>query len=790
MKSRNTLMLALLLAAAGPRLQAQTSETHSFASVNKAVPDGSPSGVADVRTVSSPIVNLSKVRVKLRIDGEFNGDLYGYLRHTTSTTTNIAVLLNRAGRTAGDSAGYDDAGFNVTFDDAAENGDVHVYRNVSTVPAGSPLTGTWRPDGRNVDPGVVNDAVPRTATLAGFNGQDASGEWALFLSDLESGGTNMLVSWELDLDGAQRPVVTWAAPADIVYGTALGSSQLNADASVPGTFAYTPAVGAVLHAGSGQTLSVTFTPTDSAGYVSVTTSVTLTVATAPLVITANSTTKVYGAALPPFTASYSGFVNGDTEAVLDTPVSLATTATPASAAGSYPISASEAADGDYSVTFVAGTLTVTPAPLVITADSATKVYGAALPAFSAGYSGFVNGDGPGCLSPAVTFTTPASASSPAGLYQVTPGSAANPNYAITFESGNLTISPAALTIAAADKTKLFGQELPAFTATYSGFVNGDSAAGLTSPVTFSTTASAASPAGTYPITPAGAASPNYTIAYANGLLTIDAANTLAGVSSSVNPSLPGQAVAFTFTVSALAPGAGTPTGSAVFKFDGEGAGTSVPLSDGAATLSRSDLTHTTHTLTVDYAGDGNFTGSSATLSPVQNVNTPPVAGPDTIQRWATNGVKVSLATLLSNDTDADGDPITFVTVTNLSPHGATVERRGNWIYYTPAEGFTEADSFSYIISDGHGATVAGTVTVAIKVDNVPSPNLVLTHLDGTSYRVRLSGIPNKTYRLQYSDGLEPASWQPMTTITTDAFGYGEYTDTNGAAQRYYRSVHP
>jgi hypothetical protein len=60
--------------------------------------------------------------------------------------------------------------------------------------------------------------------------------------------------------------VTWAAPADIVYGTVLGAAQLNATASVPGTFDYTPAAGTVLDAGSAQTLEVTFTPTDIANF--------------------------------------------------------------------------------------------------------------------------------------------------------------------------------------------------------------------------------------------------------------------------------------------------------------------------------------------------------------------------------------------------------------------------------------------------------------------------------------------------------------------------------------------
>jgi parallel beta-helix repeat protein len=76
------------------------------------------------------------------------------------------------------------------------------------------------------------------------------------------------------------PVITWATPAGITYGTALSGSQLDATSSVPGTFAYTPAAGAVLNAGSGQILSVTFTPTDNVDYSTVSVSVTINVAKA------------------------------------------------------------------------------------------------------------------------------------------------------------------------------------------------------------------------------------------------------------------------------------------------------------------------------------------------------------------------------------------------------------------------------------------------------------------------------------------------------------------------------
>src|SRR5438105_1269379 len=94
------------------------------------------------------------------------------------------------------------------------------------------------------------------------------------------------------------PVITWATPADIVYGIALSTTQLNASASVAGTFVYTPAAGAVLNAGAGQTLSVSFTPTDAANYTTATTTISINVLKATPVITwATPADIVYGAAL-------------------------------------------------------------------------------------------------------------------------------------------------------------------------------------------------------------------------------------------------------------------------------------------------------------------------------------------------------------------------------------------------------------------------------------------------------------------------------------------------------------
>ena len=89
------------------------------------------------------------------------------------------------------------------------------------------------------------------------------------------------------------PVIYWATPAAITYGTALGSSQLDATSSIPGTFLYSPAAGTVLAVGS-QTLSVTFTPTDTTDYNTATQTVTLTVNAGTATLSISTTSMGFG----------------------------------------------------------------------------------------------------------------------------------------------------------------------------------------------------------------------------------------------------------------------------------------------------------------------------------------------------------------------------------------------------------------------------------------------------------------------------------------------------------------
>jgi hypothetical protein len=91
--------------------------------------------------------------------------------------------------------------------------------------------------------------------------------------------------------------VTWSAPSNITYGTALGATQLNASASVAGTFTYSPAAGTVLSAGT-QTLTATFTPTDTANYNAASGTVSITVVKATPTITWSTPSSItYGTAL-------------------------------------------------------------------------------------------------------------------------------------------------------------------------------------------------------------------------------------------------------------------------------------------------------------------------------------------------------------------------------------------------------------------------------------------------------------------------------------------------------------
>jgi pectin methylesterase-like acyl-CoA thioesterase len=165
---------------------------------------------------------------------------------------------------------------------------------------------------------------------------------------------------------------------------------------------------------------------------------TLTVDKANLTVTADNKSKVYGAAIPDLTVSYSGFVNGETNSALTTAATATTPATSASVVGTYAITASGATSSNYTFSYVDGTLTVDKAKLTATAKNLARNKGEANPAFVITYNGFVNGDDVSDIT-APTASCNASTTSDAGDYTISLSGGSATNYTIELVNGKLTI---------------------------------------------------------------------------------------------------------------------------------------------------------------------------------------------------------------------------------------------------------------------------------------------------------------------------------------------------------------
>jgi hypothetical protein len=309
----------------------------------------------------------------------------------------------------------------------------------------------------------------------------------------------------------------------------------------------------MLGAGNAQTLFVTFTPTDTTHYLPATALVSINVLKAPLTVTAGNVSRTYGNANLPFSATITGFVNGDTVAVVSGSASLNTAATAMSPIGPYPIvpTLGTLTAANYTfASFVDGTLTVAPSALTIRANDRSKTYGQSVTFVGTEFTtnGLLGSDT--VTNVALTSAGAAAAATAAGSpYSIVPSSATGTglgNYAINYQSAALAVSPAALTLTANGRSKTYGQSV-----TFAG--TEFTTAGLQNSETVGTvtlTSSGAGPTATvagspYSIVPSGASGgtfnpANYTIGYQNGTLTVTQANIVIS-----NPTIVGQTLSFT-----------------------------------------------------------------------------------------------------------------------------------------------------------------------------------------------------------------------------------------------------
>ncbi|PIT01956.1 hypothetical protein TSA1_15125 [Bradyrhizobium nitroreducens] len=252
----------------------------------------------------------------------------------------------------------------------------------------------------------------------------------------------------------------------------------------------------------------------------------LAIGKAALTVAANDASKTYDGLA--FTGgngvTYSGFVNGETSAVLGGTLSYGGTAQGAKNAGSYNLTASGLSSTNYALSYTAGALSIGKAALVVTASDASKTYDGLV--YSGGngasYSGFVNGETSAVLGGTLAYGGTAQGATNAGSYSLTASGLSSNNYTIAYNAGALTIGKAALTVTASDAGKTY--DGLAFSGgngvTYSGFVNGETAAALGGTLAYGGTAQGATNAGSYNLTASGLTATNYAISYTAGALTI------------------------------------------------------------------------------------------------------------------------------------------------------------------------------------------------------------------------------------------------------------------------------
>ncbi len=151
------------------------------------------------------------------------------------------------------------------------------------------------------------------------------------------------------------------------------------------------------------------------------------------VVTANSYTREYGEPNPAFEYT--------SDIPLDGTPSITCTATEISAPGVYPIVITQGTETNAGLIYVDGTLTITKAPLTITAKSYTINEGDAMPTFEVEYDGFKNDETADDLTSQPTISCTASDTYTEGIYDITVSGAASDNYDISYVAGKLTVAP-------------------------------------------------------------------------------------------------------------------------------------------------------------------------------------------------------------------------------------------------------------------------------------------------------------------------------------------------------------
>ncbi|WP_298433262.1 putative Ig domain-containing protein, partial [Geobacter sp.] len=608
-----------------------------------------------------------------------------------SATASVTLTVNKA------SATVTLGGLSATYDGTAKSA------TATTTPAGKSVTFTY--NGSAAAPTAAGSyTVVGTVTDPNYTGSAT--------------GTLVIAK--------ATPVITWATPSAVAVGTALSSTQLNAGASVPGTFIYTPAAGTVLDTAGSVTLKADFTPTDTTNYTTATKSVSITVNTkqAPVITWATPTAITYGTALSatqlnaqasvPGTFTYSPAAG----AILD--------------AGSRTLTATFTPDDttNYTTTTASVTLTVDKAAATVTLGGLSATYDGTAKSATATTT-------PAGKSVTFTYNGSATVPSAAGSYTVV-GTVADPNYTGS-ATGTLVIARATPTIAWATPsavavgTALSSTQLNATASVPGTFVYTPAAGTVLDTAGTVTLKSDFTPTDTT----------NYATATATVSLTVNAAPNQAPTMTAIPAATITAPAAFSYQVTAADPEnqtlsytlAGNPSGMTI---------------SSTGLISWPTSVAGTYTITVKATDPGGLSASQSftlTVSSAATTNQAPVISSQPV----TNGYKEGYYYYQVQASDPDGDALRYSLAAR--PSGMTINAATGLIYWRPES--------------------TGTYTVTVKVTD--PAGLSATQ----SYRLAITDRPsNSSPRITST---------PVTTATVDApYAYDvQATDYNGDTL-YYR----
>ena len=286
----------------------------------------------------------------------------------------------------------------------------------------------------------------------------------------------------------------------------------------------------------------------------------------------------------------------------------------------------------------------------------------------------------------------------------------------------------------------------------------------------------------------------YTLTFTDGALTsgtssafnITSATPVLALTSSQNPASSSTSVFFTAAVSGAV---GMPTGTVRFRTNGIAFGSQATLVSGSATSGGIIVPRgATNIVVAEYSGDGNYLAATNTLHQV-GTNSTPVAHTDAYSRNKGAAIRINIANLLSNDTDADGDsPLRFLGTSPTTTNGATITTNATQIY-VPAANVN--DTFTYTIRDGEGGTGTGTVTIAVTIGSGQAQSVTVS---GATATVTFAAILNYTYLAQRATNLISPVWVNISTNTPVTNGVFSVTDNFSGlggppASAFYRLIY-